>query len=165
MVPPVWIEQTTCRLQGGCSTTELRRRRRAILRDSPGLSGAYEDGRQVGSPTEQVAGQPSRPVGFLVGFPLDAAAHTRCLLRWHRPAAEEGFACRAQIRTSHGNLVPGTAGIEPTVIRKPPLAIEQEEIRSTHCLVLLRHFLRLVIQVWERDEEAITKKDRAWSIT
>src|ERR1700758_1427364 len=25
MVPPVWIEQTTCRLQGGCSTTELRR--------------------------------------------------------------------------------------------------------------------------------------------
>ena len=25
LVPPVWIEQTTCRLQGGCSTTELRR--------------------------------------------------------------------------------------------------------------------------------------------
>src|SRR5215472_10823392 len=28
LVPPVWIEQTTCRLQGGCSTTELRRRQR-----------------------------------------------------------------------------------------------------------------------------------------
>ena len=27
VVPPVWIEQTTCRLQGGCSATELRRRR------------------------------------------------------------------------------------------------------------------------------------------
>lgn len=26
-MPPVWIEQTTCRLQGGCSATELRRRR------------------------------------------------------------------------------------------------------------------------------------------
>ena len=25
LVPPVWIEQTTCRLQGGCSTTELSR--------------------------------------------------------------------------------------------------------------------------------------------
>jgi hypothetical protein len=25
MVPHVWIEQTTCRLQGGCSTTELMR--------------------------------------------------------------------------------------------------------------------------------------------
>ena len=26
MVPDVWIEQTTYRLQGGCSTTELIRR-------------------------------------------------------------------------------------------------------------------------------------------
>jgi hypothetical protein len=25
LVPHVWIEQTTCRLQGGCSTTELMR--------------------------------------------------------------------------------------------------------------------------------------------
>jgi hypothetical protein len=27
MVPHVWIEQTTCRLQGGCSTTDLMRHR------------------------------------------------------------------------------------------------------------------------------------------
>jgi hypothetical protein len=39
MVPPVWIEQTTCRLQGGCSTTELRRRGRRFYANFPGLSG------------------------------------------------------------------------------------------------------------------------------
>src|SRR5437588_2393963 len=35
LVPPVWIEQTTCRLQGGCSATELRRRRCGLYASSP----------------------------------------------------------------------------------------------------------------------------------
>src|SRR5207302_9337460 len=35
LVPPVWIEQTTCRLQGGCSTTELRRRRCGLYASAP----------------------------------------------------------------------------------------------------------------------------------
>src|SRR5438477_7757479 len=35
LVPPVWIEQTTCRLQGGCSATELRRRRSGLYATSP----------------------------------------------------------------------------------------------------------------------------------
>src|SRR5437016_3165645 len=35
LVPPVWIEQTTCRLQGGCSTTELRRRRSGLYATAP----------------------------------------------------------------------------------------------------------------------------------
>src|SRR2546429_163351 len=34
LVPPVWIEQTTCRLQGGCSATELRRRRSGLYATS-----------------------------------------------------------------------------------------------------------------------------------
>src|SRR5437660_6142014 len=47
LVPPVWIEQTTCRLQGGCSATELRRRRcglyatAPIFRAHPILPGVY----------------------------------------------------------------------------------------------------------------------------
>src|SRR5204862_76852 len=35
LVPPVWIEQTTCRLQGGCSATELRRRRSGLYATAP----------------------------------------------------------------------------------------------------------------------------------
>ena len=35
LVPPVWIEQTTCRLQGGCSATELRRRRSGLYASPP----------------------------------------------------------------------------------------------------------------------------------
>ena len=35
MEPPVRIELTTYRLQGGCSTTELQGRRRRSLKESP----------------------------------------------------------------------------------------------------------------------------------
>src|SRR5205807_4994460 len=49
LVAPVWMEQTTCRLQGGWSLTELRRRRSGlyatspIFRAHPILPGVYLD--------------------------------------------------------------------------------------------------------------------------
>src|SRR5215468_127964 len=91
---------------------------------------------------------------IIAGFPLDAAADARFLVRVDRLAGEHRIDRSAEIAASNRLVVARPAVVELPPIDQVPLTIEEIEVRSTGGLVCLGNLLRFIEAKRKRQAQA-----------
>jgi len=83
-------------------------------------------------------------VRLVARFPLDVAADARDLFFGQRLSYEHEIERATEIAAGHRLAVPGPAVVELTAIDKPPLGIEDVNVRCARGVICLGHFLRVI---------------------